>query len=85
MKLSVYDIVCIAHVWAEFVAGLLFSPVSFCNSADPPRNRCLCGSWFCIREQGYRFGYFSYLLSQINRHYAAAQLFLPANCMAMAF
>ena len=36
MKLSVYEIVCIAHAWAEFVAGLLFSPVSFYNSADPP-------------------------------------------------
>ena len=36
MKLSVHEIVCIAHAWAEFVAGLLFSPVSFCNSADPP-------------------------------------------------
>ena len=39
MKFSVYDIVYglyVAHAWAEFVAGLLFSPVSFCNSADPP-------------------------------------------------
>ena len=36
MKLSVYDIVYVSHAWVEFVAGLLFSPVSFCNSADPP-------------------------------------------------
>ena len=80
MKLSVNEIASIAHAWAELVTGLLFSPRSFCNSADPP-----CSSWFCIREQGYCLGCFSYLLSQINRHYATAQLFLPANCMAMAF
>ena len=85
MKLSVYEIVCIAHAWAEFVAGLLFSPVSFYNSADPPWIPGFCSSWFCIREQGYCLGCYSYLLSQINRHYATAQLFLPANCMTMAF
>ena len=85
MKLSVHEIVSIAHAWAELVAGLLFSPRSFCNSADPPWIPGFCSSWFCIREQGYCLGCFSYLLSQINRHYATAQLFLPANCMAMAF
>ena len=56
MELSVYEIVCIAHAWVEFVAGLLFSPVSFCNSADPPWTPGFCSSWFCIREQGYCFG-----------------------------
>ena len=74
MKLSVYEIVCIAHAWAEFVAGLPFSPVSFCNSADPRWNPGFCSSWFCVREQGYCFSCFSYLLSQINRHYAAARI-----------
>ena len=49
MKLSVHEIFCIAHAWAEFVAGLLFSPVSFCNSADPPWTPSFCSSWFCIR------------------------------------
>ena len=85
MKLSVHEIVSIAHAWAELVAGLLFSPRSFCNSADPSWIPGFCSSWFCIREQGYCLGCFSYLLSQINRHYATAQLFLPANSMAMAF
>ena len=75
MKLSVYETVCIAHAWAEFVAGLLFCPVSFCNSADPPWTPGFCSTWFWIREQGYFFGYFSYLLSQINPQYTAAQLF----------
>ena len=84
MKLSVYEIVCIAHAWTEFVAGL-FSPVSFCKSADPPWTPGFCSSWFCIRKQRYCLGCFSNLLSHINRNYAAAQLFLPANCMSMAF
>ena len=85
MKLSVYEIGCIAHAWTEFVAGLLFSPESFCKSADPPWTPGFCSSWFCIREQRYFFGCFSNLLSQINRHYAAGQLFLLAKCMSMAF
>ena len=84
MKLSVYEIVCIAQAWTEFVAGL-FSSVSFCKSTDPPWTPAFCSRWFCIREQRYCFGCFSNLLSQITRHYAAAQLFLPANCMSMAF
>ena len=66
MKLSVHEIVSIAHAWAELVTGLLFSPRSFCNSADPPWIPGFCSSWFCIREQGYCLGCFSYLLSQIN-------------------